>query len=255
MIAMENPATYAVILTEFGIQVQKCRQTKNQPPSHPIGNTDSTTLAITNKGPTLISPTKCIKLTATYTRMVFAASKEAHYQDGQEAMCKAETTGNDDCPVTIKLVTPPACVLDTWTLDKFYGQTRRMSLWMKVTTVVFSDTLAVSLLLAVILQRSPLFSSVPSTAGLSETTPLLHLRLWHGVCTLYPPPLCENKLVEIITNAAGSLDIYPHNWDYDDTFDRMLVVPPDYDKRMFLHPASLMAMNDVAPYFFGFFFG
>lgn len=36
----------------------------------------------------------------------------------QEAMRKAEAAGNDDCPVKIKLVAPPAYVLNTQTLDK-----------------------------------------------------------------------------------------------------------------------------------------
>ncbi|KAL3638074.1 hypothetical protein CASFOL_018087 [Castilleja foliolosa] len=35
-----------------------------------------------------------------------------------EAMRKAEAAGNEDCPVKIKLVTPPAYVLNTQTLDK-----------------------------------------------------------------------------------------------------------------------------------------
>lgn len=33
-------------------------------------------------------------------------------------MRKAEATGNDDCPVKIKLVAPPLYVLTTQTLDK-----------------------------------------------------------------------------------------------------------------------------------------
>lgn len=33
-------------------------------------------------------------------------------------MRKAEAAGNDDCPVKIKLVAPPAYVLNTQTLDK-----------------------------------------------------------------------------------------------------------------------------------------
>ena len=36
----------------------------------------------------------------------------------QEAMRKAEAAGNKDCPVKIKLVAPPAYVLNTQTLDK-----------------------------------------------------------------------------------------------------------------------------------------
>lgn len=36
----------------------------------------------------------------------------------QEAMKKAEATGNEDCPVKIKLVAPPLYVLTTQTLDK-----------------------------------------------------------------------------------------------------------------------------------------
>lgn len=33
-------------------------------------------------------------------------------------MRKAEATGNNDCPVKIKLVAPPSYVLTTQTLDK-----------------------------------------------------------------------------------------------------------------------------------------
>ncbi|RZC53368.1 hypothetical protein C5167_012234 [Papaver somniferum] len=39
----------------------------------------------------------------------------------KEAMRKAEATGNDDCPVKIKLVAPPLYVLTTQTLDKEQG--------------------------------------------------------------------------------------------------------------------------------------
>ncbi|RZC63682.1 hypothetical protein C5167_025454 [Papaver somniferum] len=39
----------------------------------------------------------------------------------KEAMRKAEATGNDDCPVKIKLVAPPLYVLTTQTLDKDQG--------------------------------------------------------------------------------------------------------------------------------------
>ncbi|MCD7456617.1 Eukaryotic translation initiation factor 2A [Datura stramonium] len=39
----------------------------------------------------------------------------------KEAMRKAEAAGNDDCPVKIKLVAPPAYVLNTQTLDKEQG--------------------------------------------------------------------------------------------------------------------------------------
>ncbi|KAI3897989.1 hypothetical protein MKW92_016642 [Papaver armeniacum] len=39
----------------------------------------------------------------------------------KEAMRKAEATGNDDCPVKIKLVAPPLYVLTTHTLDKEQG--------------------------------------------------------------------------------------------------------------------------------------
>ncbi|KAF8397222.1 hypothetical protein HHK36_016132 [Tetracentron sinense] len=45
--------------------------------------------------------------------------------DIKEAMWKAEAGGNNDCPVKIKLVTPPLYVLTTQTLDKFgfnFGQ-------------------------------------------------------------------------------------------------------------------------------------
>ena len=36
----------------------------------------------------------------------------------QQAMKKAEASGNDSCPVKIKLVAPPLYVLTTQTLDK-----------------------------------------------------------------------------------------------------------------------------------------
>ncbi|KAI3875922.1 hypothetical protein MKW92_030491 [Papaver armeniacum] len=39
----------------------------------------------------------------------------------KEATRKAEATGNDDCPVKIKLVAPPLYVLTTHTLDKEQG--------------------------------------------------------------------------------------------------------------------------------------
>ncbi|KAL0401161.1 UNVERIFIED_CONTAM: Eukaryotic translation initiation factor 2 subunit alpha [Sesamum latifolium] len=39
----------------------------------------------------------------------------------KEAMRKAEAAGNQDCPVKIKLVAPPAYVLNTQTLDKEQG--------------------------------------------------------------------------------------------------------------------------------------
>lgn len=39
----------------------------------------------------------------------------------KEAMRKAEAVGNKDCPVKIKLVAPPAYVLNTQTLDKEQG--------------------------------------------------------------------------------------------------------------------------------------
>ncbi|CAA0834426.1 Eukaryotic translation initiation factor 2 subunit 1 [Striga hermonthica] len=39
----------------------------------------------------------------------------------KEAMRKAESAGNKDCPVKIKLVAPPAYVLNTQTLDKEQG--------------------------------------------------------------------------------------------------------------------------------------
>ncbi|KAE8683809.1 putative methyltransferase PMT23-like isoform X1 [Hibiscus syriacus] len=39
----------------------------------------------------------------------------------KEAMRKAEVAGNDDCPVKIKLVTPPLYVLTTQTVDKEQG--------------------------------------------------------------------------------------------------------------------------------------
>ncbi|URE44829.1 eukaryotic translation initiation factor 2 [Musa troglodytarum] len=39
----------------------------------------------------------------------------------KEAMGKAEAAGNDECPVKIKLVAPPLCVLTTQTLDKEQG--------------------------------------------------------------------------------------------------------------------------------------
>nr|GME18999.1 eukaryotic translation initiation factor 2 subunit alpha homolog [Ipomoea batatas] len=41
----------------------------------------------------------------------------------KEAMRKAEAAGNKDCPVKIKLVAPPAYVLNTQTLDKEQGIT------------------------------------------------------------------------------------------------------------------------------------
>ncbi|CAN4085157.1 unnamed protein product [Withania somnifera] len=47
--------------------------------------------------------------------------KEIGPDGKEEAMRKAEAAGNDDCPVKIKLVAPPAYVLNTQTLDKEQG--------------------------------------------------------------------------------------------------------------------------------------
>lgn len=62
----------------------------------------------------------------------------------QEAMRKAVAAGNQDCPVKIKLVAPPAYVLNTQTLDKVTAKCMFFTWFLEIATYLRLDVFSTS---------------------------------------------------------------------------------------------------------------